>query len=76
MAMDKLVRRHEVEKSFQMIAFTMAQILTCVDFCKSFNMETDAFNFALGAILSQMGGKKDFIQLPFIPISCCYKNQL
>jgi hypothetical protein len=52
----------EVDQAFQDIktAFTMAPILIHQDFSKPFFLESDASNYALGAVLSQ---KKDDEQL-------------
>jgi len=54
---DKLEWNQEAESSFEELkkAFTSAPILHRVDFSKAFFMETDASDFALGAVLSQMG---------------------
>ena len=54
---DKLDWNSNAEKAFQLlkIAFTTAPVLVHPDSSKPFFMETDAFDFALGAILSQLG---------------------
>jgi hypothetical protein len=54
---DKLEWEPQAEKAFQDLktAFTTAPILVHPDFEKAFYLETDASDFALGAILSQMG---------------------
>ena len=53
---EKLEWGSQAEKAFQDLktAFTTAQILVHPDFAKAFYLETDASDFALGAILSQM----------------------
>ena len=45
----------EVDKAFDILkmAFTSAPILTYPDFEKPFYLKSDAFDFALGAVLSQ-----------------------
>jgi hypothetical protein len=55
---DKLEWGPQAEKAFQTLkmAFTTAPILVHPDFAKAFYLETDASDFALGAVLSQMGG--------------------
>ena len=58
---DKLDWNFDAEKAFQLLkaAFTTAHVLVHPDFSKPFFMETDASDFALGAVLSQLGdGKK------------------
>jgi hypothetical protein len=52
---DKLELNAETDQAFETLkkAFTMALILTHPDFQKPFFLETDASDFALGAILSQ-----------------------
>ena len=54
---DKLEWGPQAEKAFQDLktAFTTAPILVHPDFAKAFYLETDASDFALGAVLSQMG---------------------
>ena len=54
---DKLDWNSDAEKAFQLLktAFTTAPVLVHPDFSKPFFMETDASNFALGAVLSQLG---------------------
>ena len=54
---DKLEWGPQAEKAFQNLktAFTKAPILVHHDFAKAFYLETDAYDFALGAVLSQMG---------------------
>ena len=54
---DKLDWNCDAEKAFQLlkIAFTTAPVLVHPDFLKPFFMETDASDFALGAVLSQLG---------------------
>lgn len=54
---DKLEWGPSAEKAFQDLktAFTTAPILVHPDFSKAFYLETDASDFALGAVLSQMG---------------------
>jgi len=53
---DKLEWNAEADQTFETLkkAFTTAPILTHPDFQKPFFLETDASNFALGAILSQL----------------------
>lgn len=53
---DKLEWGPQAEKAFQDLktTFTMAPILVHPDFAKAFYLETDASDFALGAVLSQM----------------------
>ena len=58
---DKLDWSLHVEKAFQTLktAFTTTLVLVHSDFSKPFYMETNAFDFTLGAVLSQHGdGKK------------------
>ena len=47
----------DAEKAFQLLktAFTTAPVLVHPDFSKPFFMETNASNFAFGAVLSQLG---------------------
>jgi len=54
---EKLEWRPQVEKTFQDLktAFTTALILVHPDFAKALYLETDALDFTLGAVLSQMG---------------------
>jgi hypothetical protein len=54
---DKLEWGPAAQKAFEDLkaAFTTAPILLHPDFTKAFYMETDASDFALGAVLSQMG---------------------
>jgi hypothetical protein len=54
---DKLEWTPAAQKAFEdlKVAFTTAPILVHPDFTKAFYMETDASDFALGAVLSQMG---------------------
>jgi len=54
---DKFEWGPQAEKAFQdlKMAFTTAPILVHPDFTKAFYLETDASDFALGAVLSQMG---------------------
>ena len=54
---DKLDWNFDAEKAFQLlkIAFMTAHVLVHPDFSKPFFMETDASNFALGLVLSQLG---------------------
>ena len=54
---DKLEWGPQAEKAFQDLktAFTTAPILVHPDFAKAFYLETDASDFALGALLSQIG---------------------
>ena len=54
---DKLEWGPEAEQAFQALktAFTTAPILVHPDFAKAFYLETDASDFALGAVLSQIG---------------------
>ena len=54
---DKLEWGPQAEKAFQDLktAFTTAPILVHPDFTKAFYLETDASDFALGAVLSQIG---------------------
>jgi hypothetical protein len=54
---DKLEWGLAAQKAFEDLkaAFTTAPILVHPDFTKAFYMETDASDFALGAVLSQMG---------------------
>ncbi len=55
---DKLEWSPEAEEAFHNLktSFTTAPILIHADFSKPFFMETDASDFALGAVLSQMEG--------------------
>jgi hypothetical protein len=52
---DKLEWNAKVDQAFKTLkkAFTTAPILTHLDFQKPFFLETDAFDFALGVVLSQ-----------------------
>jgi hypothetical protein len=52
---DKLEWNAETDQTFETLkkAFTTAPILTHPDFQKPVFLETDAFDFALGAVLSQ-----------------------
>ena len=54
---DKLEWESQAEKAFQdlKMAFTTAPILVHPDFAKALYLETDALDFTLGAVLSQMG---------------------
>ena len=54
---DKLDWNSDAEKAFQLLktAFTTTSGLVYPDFSKPFFMETNAFDFALGAVLSQFG---------------------
>ena len=54
---DKFQWNEEAEAAFEALKtlFVSAPILYRVDFSKAFFMETDASDFALGAVLSQMG---------------------
>ena len=54
---DKFQWNEEAEAAFEALRtlFVSAPILYRVDFSKAFFMETDASDFALGAVLSQMG---------------------
>ena len=54
---DKLEWSTEADQSFEILkmAFTSAPILTHLDFQKPFFLESDASDFALGAVLSQHG---------------------
>ena len=54
---DKLEWGPQAQKTFKdlKVAFTTAPILLHLDFSKAFYLETDASDFALGAVLSQMG---------------------
>jgi hypothetical protein len=54
---DKLEWGPEAEQAFQNLktAFTTAPILVHPNFAKAFYLETDASDFALGAVLSQIG---------------------
>ena len=64
---DKLEWGPQAEKAFQDLkaAFTTAPILMHPDFTKAFYMETDASDFALGAVLSQMGKDEKFHPVAF-----------
>ena len=54
---DKLDWNSDAEKTLQLLktAFTTAPVLVYSDFSKPFFMETDASDFALGVVLSQLG---------------------
>ena len=54
---DKLDWNFDAEKAFQLLktAFTTDPVLVHPDFSKPFFMETDASDFVLGAVLSQLG---------------------
>ena len=57
---DKLEWGPQAEKAFQDLktTFTIAPILVHPDFAKAFYLKTDALNFALEPVLSQMGADK------------------
>jgi len=56
------LRRVEVENAFQFLkaSFTIVPLLIHVDPSKPFILEMNTFNFAIGAILSQLG-KNNFL---------------
>jgi hypothetical protein len=64
---DKLEWEPEAQKAFQDLKaiFTTTPILVHPDFSKPFNMETDASDFALGAVLSQEGDGRWFHPVVF-----------
>jgi len=64
---DKLEWNVEADQAFETLkkAFTTAPILTHPDFQKPFFLETDAFDFALGVILSQPDKDRRFHPIAF-----------
>jgi hypothetical protein len=64
---DKLEWGPQAENAFQDLktAFTTAPILVHPDFAKAFYLETDASDFALGAVLSQMDEDKKLHPVAF-----------
>jgi hypothetical protein len=69
---DKLEWGPKAQKAFQDLkaTFTTAPILVHPDFSKPFYIETDASNFAFGAVLSQEGDERRLHPVAFYPRNC------